>query len=365
MKILMVISSLGSGGAERLVVGLIPYLNKYKDVNVDLFVLNKKNSFFSLENSDNCKIFYSSSSSFRSINHIFDIAKVAKEYDLIHAHLFYPQYYCAIGKMLNLFNKPLIMTEHSTNNKRRNKVLFKFLERTIYSQYQKVICISEGVEESLINWQPNLVDRTLVISNGIDIKKFREAKAADLSNEILLKNGLNNTVNILMIGTMDDRKDHATLIKAISLCPENYHLFLIGDGPLKEDLKLIVEKNKISRRVHFLGRKTNVEEFIKGMDLFVLSSKWEGFGLVAIEAMAGGIPVIVSNVEGLEGVVENAAIKFEPGNPFDLKQKIEWIINSEETYDTYVGLSKRQSQKYDISNTALQYIELYNEVILQ
>ena len=93
--------------------------------------------------------------------------------------------------------------------------------------------------------------------------------------------------------------------------PVNFKLILVGEGPLKNSSQMLVQELCLKDRVFFLGNRDDVERIFKTADLSVLSSHWEGFGLVAVEGMAAGKPVIASNVSGLSEIVSGAGVLFE------------------------------------------------------
>ena len=107
-----------------------------------------------------------------------------------------------------------------------------------------------------------------------------------------------------MVARFSEQKDQPTLIKAIKELPENVHLLLIGEGTLKQKNENLAKEIGVSDKVHFLGFRNDVERILKTVDIVVLSSNWEGFGLAAAEGMAAGKPVIASKVEGLREIVD-------------------------------------------------------------
>lgn len=118
----------------------------------------------------------------------------------------------------------------------------------------------------------------------------------------------------------------------------------------------------MSDRVNFLGIRPDVYSLYKMCDFAILSSHWEGFGLVAVEAMACGIPIIASNVEGLAQIVRNAGILFEQGNAAELSQIILSYENKEKEYQNVVHRCLQRSKKYDINKMVNLQVELYKSV---
>ena len=126
-----------------------------------------------------------------------------------------------------------------------------------------------------------------------------------------------------MIARFDQQKDHATLLEALSRAP-GLALDLIGDGPGRGEVEASIARLKLNDRVQLLGQRADVAELRAGADVFVLSSRWEGFPRSTLEAMRAGIPVIVSRVGGAaEAVIEGeTGFVVEPGDVATLAERL-------------------------------------------
>lgn len=362
MKILHIINNLGTGGAERLLSDLVPLLDKEKDIEVEILVLNLDKSLFTEKLEHNNIKIYNLDTKLKSIKNIFKLTKLIKlnHYNVIHAHLFPTLYYVAFASLANTNkNTKFYYTEHSTNNKRRNKQIFRLVEKFVYSRYDKIICISDSVESNLNNWIDNVKNKTRIIHNGISIENFVNAEKICLHNEL----GINcKKSNVLcMIGRFNDAKDHKTLIDAFSMLEEQNYLLLIGEGNTQDYYKQYVNKLNLTDRVFFLNNRNDVPNILKSIDLFILSSHWEGFGLVAIEAMASKVPVIVSNVDGMKQIVDNGAVLFNKNDVHDLKIKIEEVLNSENLRKNLIEKGSIRAKTFSLDYTAKRYLDLYKE----
>ena len=163
-----------------------------------------------------------------------------------------------------------------------------------------------------------------------------------------------------MVSRFHSSKEHLTVIRALEKLTKEYTLTFVGEGETQEIAKREVLMLKLNDRVQFLGYSNSVPSLLKRSDIAIQSSKFEGFGLSALEAMASGTPIIVSNVDGLANVVGDSGLLFELGNVKDLIDKILIL----EDPSIYLEKSKdgiRKSLTYSIENTAKKYIELYKE----
>lgn len=362
VKVLHLINNLGSGGAEKLLEDLIPLMNKMENVEADILLLTDKNNvFYDSLISKGVKVDVIKYRNMYDPRNIFEIKKyiINGGYEMVCSHIFPTQYWVALSRLF-LGNKRVkfITTEHSTHNRRREKFYFKFIDKFIYSQYDLIISITQKTRDNLINWidpKHKKLDKHIVIENGVDIKKIKQALPYKKSELI---EGINeNTKLVCMVARFSRAKDQPTLIRAISKLPENIHLVLVGEGPLISNNKKLANELGISDRVHFLGFRKDIPRILNTVDIIVLSSHWEGFGLAAVEGMAAGKPVLVSDVEGLVEVVKGAGILFEKGNEMELRKKILHILENQELHEEISLRCLERSKNYDIGKIVNKYIE--------
>lgn len=358
MRILYVIDSLSVGGAERLILN---WLEFSKEHQVGVYVLKKKETQFqrTVEETKNVTVY--NHNSIYSPLHIVQIAQRARNYDIVHVNLFPSLYWAALARSFVDRRCKFVYTEHSTYNKRRKYKIFKLFERWIYCKYDGCVAITEKVKESLNEWLAGKV-RIVTINNGVDVKMFSKARPLrrqDLGVE-------EDCIILLMVACFTPSKDQKTLVKAYSLVEpllrENVYLFFAGDGPLKKEVKELVEELSLSKYIIFLGVRQDVPELIKTSDICVLSSVWEGFGLAALECMAANKPVIASDVDGLNSVVGGAGILFPKGDEVDLAKKISLLIKEPNLRKTIADNCQHRSMLYDVTNMLNSYMEFYKSI---
>jgi len=355
MRILHVISSLFSGGAEKLVVEMCNYLvdNGHE---VGLFVFVSDWDFFENRLNPDVLYFKNENEKFFSLKKIRALYNAIKKYDIIHVHLFHPFYIVAF---LSFFfrNKKFVHTEHSTHNNRRKR-RYKFIERIAYSRYSVTTCISEGVKKALENWITS--SKTVLINNFVIIDEITKTKP--IERKLL---NLDSSDKILvMIGSFRDRqKDQNTLIQAMTLLPSNYKLLLIGEGILLKEKQELVEALELQKKVVLLGSRKDVYSILKACDYGVLSSNWEGFGIVALEYMACGLPAIGTNVQGLNEVIVEKECLFEVGDKERLAEIIMNLERDKQLKDQVVKSQQDRLQNYDISNVMNEFITLYKSLV--
>ena len=358
MKVLHVINSLATGGAEKLVLATVPLLVKKGHV-VDVLVLNGiKGPFYKELQKLNCCTIHVLGNSYYQPFYMFSIRKYLVAYDLIHVHLFPSQYFVALANLVTLKPKVLVFTEHSTQNRRLNNTGFKYLERLIYRQYEKIICITAGVKDALIDKLALPAQKLLVIENGIDVKAIGSTPAYDRS--IL---GYQKSDQLLiMVAGFRKEKDQDTVVKAMLNLPAHFHLIFVGDGERKPAIMQLAAELNLTSRIKFLGVRTDVYALLQMADIAVLSSHWEGFGLAAVEAMAAGLPVLASDVPGLAQVVTAGGLLFEKGNEKQLAQLIQEISSDQVLYAHLVDAGVTKAKLYGIENMVNATEQLYQSL---
>jgi len=359
MKVLQVITSLGTGGAEKLIIESLPVYME-KGIQIELLLLDSRETPFlkQLITNCNCKIHSIGEGSVYNPKYILKIIPFLKKFDLVHVHLFPALYWVGIAKILSLSKVKLIFTEHNTSNKRRNLWVFKFFDRIIYSVYDKIVTIANEVDRNLrqhLKWNTSKFE---LIENGINLISYRNA--IPLSKIEFFEK---DHIILIQVSSFRAQKDQPTLIRALKLLPENFKLLLVGDGPLKEENKQLVEKFGMSSRVKFCGIREDVPSLLKTADLVILSSHYEGLSLSSIEGMASGKPFLASDVPGLNEVVKGAGILFPEGDEQSLANELLKLSEDSEFYKKIASSGLKRSQKYDIEIMVDKYINLYYRIL--
>lgn len=354
MKILQIINNLGGGGAEKLLVEMSILLVQ-KGHDVEVVLLNNQNDRHSrLLTNSNIPITYLGSDkySFSYISKIRSIIKCGK-YDVVHSHLFPTQYYVSIALFL-LKNKPkLITTEHSTYNRRHSLPFLKPIESFIYSNCDRIVCISDSAKKTLIK-HLRTTKNICVVNNGVNIKDFLNAKPS--SDSIFNK----DKTYITMVARFDTAKNHKAVIDALSFLNENFNILFVGEGPLKEKIESYVVESNLNSRIKFLGFRNDIPALLKASDFVVLSSHWEGLSLSSVEGLASGKPFLASNVNGLKEVVGGAGILFENGDSRQLANEIIKLTVDKEYRNSIVKACLSRAKEYDIDLMVENYLRIYS-----
>ncbi|MBU1220494.1 glycosyltransferase family 4 protein [Myxococcota bacterium] len=357
MKIAFLINNLGSGGAEKLLLDICIELKK-KSVQFDVFTLTESYIYINDFKNNGIEI-----KSLSLINSPFDpmilpfLLKKLENYNIFHVHLF-PSFYWAA--LVSLFNNEIriICTEHNSNNNRRKRKFFPF-EKFAYSRMSQAIAISPSSYSSAIKWMPLLNDKICLIPNGIVLNNFYNATPT--SPEVF---GFSSKdIIISCVARLRFPKDHHTLIKALKFLPSEYKLVIAGEGPQLNELVSLSSSYNINDRINFAGFCKDIAGLYKLSRVNVLATESEGFGLVAVEAMASGTPFIGSDLEVLKWVAGDAGIFFQNGNSVQLAEKIRMTCENEAFRKEIIAKGYENAKRFSIETMAEKHIELYKKLL--
>lgn len=360
MKVLQIIDSLATGGAEKLILDSVPLYRK-AGIEMDVLVLKDENYPFmqQLEVQHSCKIFKLGTGSVYSPNHILGIANILADYDIAHVHLFPAQYWAVLAKKYSGAKTKLVFTVHNTSNRRLNHKILGRIDRYFFRQYDRVIAISDEIQDIFANHTAIQTHKFEVICNGVNLYQYANAKG--LSRDKL---GLSaKDMVLIQVSSFRQQKDQQTIIKALTHLPANVKILLAGEGPTLENCKQLATNLNLCDRVQFLGNRSDVPQLLKMADVVVLSSHHEGMSLSSIEGMSSGRPFVASDVPGLTEIVKDAGILFEQGNEKALAEIIKELFSNKTYYEETILNCIKRAKHFDISKMVKNYIDLYNSVL--
>ena len=370
MKILHVITSLLTGGAEKLMVDLLPRMRALGyDVELCIFC-GDRTPFY--EQLDACGVktysFHKGLKGLYSPMNIVRLRKVIKQgnYDVIHTHNTAPQLFAAIAGLGT--NVKLVTTEHNTDNRRRKIPMLKLGDKWMYSRYSKVICISDQAEINLREYlHASDTTKICTIYNGIDYNKYAQAEPADDIIQLKVdapKAEADGDVKVItMVAAFRPQKDHKTMIKAMEYLPDNYHLCLVGSGELFEEIRAYANSFAYKDRIHLTGLRNDIPNVLSASDFVVMSSHYEGLSLSNLEGMASGKPFIASDVDGLREIVKGNGVLVEHENATALAEAIMKLDADAEYRAQIIKKCQAKAFQYDISNMAESYLSVYEKLM--
>ncbi|MBT9150323.1 MAG: D-inositol 3-phosphate glycosyltransferase [candidate division WS2 bacterium] len=281
------------------------------------------------------------------------------EFDLIHAHFIYPQGYVGV-KIKEKFGVPLIVTTHEhdiCDMPVRNR-------KWILEQADHIITVSQWSKDIVVEKLGIPKEHISVIPNGFAPRLFKQIDQ-NITREKL---GLPQDKKIILnVGNPYPVKGHKYLIEAISNIIKEYDNILciiVGDGSIKESLKKQTKRLNIEKYVTFVGARPHDEIplWMNASDLFVFPSLRESFGVVQIEAMACGVPVVATRNGGSEEIItsEDYGLLCEPANPKDLEEKI--LIALEKDWDR--EKIRKYAEQFTWDDVAKETLKVYRMVLV-
>ena len=354
MKILHVITSLRIGGAEKLMVDLLPRM-KAEGHEVDLCVFDGvRTPFYEEIERRGMKVIQLGLSAY-SLSHIGELAQLMRRYDIVHTHNTACQYFVAIAA---LFAKCRIFTtEHNTSNRRRGSRLWRVLDRGMYQRYNTIICISEETRAHLVEFidgeASDCANKIIVINNGIDVASYSMS-----GSNIHPKSDVKT---ILMVSAFRWEKDQKTVIRAVMHLGAGYRVWFVGGGDerLMKECETLAQDLGVEKNVEFMGVRNDVVDLMHQADVLVQSSHIDGFCLAAVEGMASGLPVVVSDIPGVGDIVRNAGVLFPHKDAKALADAILKVCEDEDYRQKVVEKCLDRAKMFDIEAMNRHYLELY------
>lgn len=357
MRILHVITSLYTGGAERLMVDLLPRLCNNGKNQVDILLINGvKTPFKTIIQERGIRVFaLSSTNDVYHPRNIIRMRPYLAKYDVIHTHNTACQLFVPLALSFSSTHPVLVTTEHNANNRRRQNRWLKPVDRWMYKRYDAIICIADQTRQNLEEYLGKQ-NKIHTIYNGIDINRFVRP-----INDIT---GKDHFV-ITMVSTYRVQKDHETLMRAMKHLPEMFRLQFVGGGEKEDEhrLRSYCHHLELDDRIYFMGVRNDVPEILEQSDFVVLSSHWEGLSLSSVEGMASGRPFIASDVDGLREIVGGAGLLFAHEDDVELANIIKRLSENPDEYKSVAQRCQERARQYDISKMAENYLNLYNSLI--
>jgi len=258
------------------------------------------------------------------------LLKTGYKPDVIHAHVFTAGVPAII--LGRLYKIPVVITEHWTGFIRHNLTLVSKLKaRFAMNRAQIILPVSDGLRRAIQAY--GVHNRFEVIPNAVNTDIFHPPS---LQNPIDPK----SVKRLLLVAILSPQKGVQYLLEALSHIKQerqDFYLDIVGDGPNRAEYEEQVKKLKLQKLVQFHGRKTKeeVSEYMKGCDFFIQPSLFETFGVVYIEAMACGKPVIGTNITGPQEIVnEDVGVLIPPGDVEALKGAISYMLDNYQNYSS-------------------------------
>ncbi|WP_069472142.1 glycosyltransferase family 4 protein [Candidatus Marithrix sp. Canyon 246] len=376
MKILHIIESLPIGGAEQVLINLVPKLCD-RGLNCEVAALWSPYTLASKLESQNIQVHrLNIPSRWSLIEANFKLNKLLrkKQYDIIHAHLFFSEFYTALTyplfpsarRVVSFHNLAYASYPANTLWKKNRKQMHSFLIRNCIDAQ---IGVSTAVAE---HYAAHLKLKNVnVIHNGFPIDELYPSATLN-KKEIQARYNIHSHEFVIIVpGRLVPEKDHAVLLQTIkilkqkNLCPK---VLIFGEGPLKDWLYQKILKEQLLEQVivHKPIPHQELMRVVQAADIFVLPSIYEGFGLAHAEAMAMAKPVIATRVGGLTDLIENdvSGILVPPKDADSLANAIAQLMKDDYKREQLGQAARKRIETCFSANViADHYVNFYNKIL--
>jgi len=342
VKILHIIKSLGRGGAEMLLPETLKIHDKSKFEFHYIYFLPWKDQMVSsiedaggkvtcLKASDNLRLLF-------QYQKIIDYCK-SNQISLIHCHLPWAGF---VGRFVHKKTGiPLLYTEH--NMQERYHIATKSINKLTFNHQSLAFGVSEDVTNSIKNnIAPNIPVKTLL--NGVNTNSFQNEKSTHIREEFGIPS---NGILIGNVAVFRFQKRLVEWLQVISrLAKENENVYgvIVGAGPLEDEIKTEWRRLNLEGKVFFTGLKTDVKPYFEAMDIFMMSSSFEGLPIALLEAMSMECAVVSTNAGGIKEVIRNQkdGLICEVENWKNLEELCLYLIERPHELEKYKNASRKR-----------------------
>lgn len=229
-----------------------------------------------------------------------------------------------------------------------------------------VLALSSGIKQDLVSHYSVAASRICVIPNPVDLENAARHAGVAPPHPWLADP---TCCTLVSVGRLHPQKGHDILLRAFAQLAQirnNLRLLIVGTGPEAASLKSLAERLGIEGAVEFVGFQSNPYAFISHADLFVLASRYEGFGIVLAEALAVGTAAVATNCpSGPADILQNgtAGALCPPENPEALAKAIAELLDDPERRDALIAAGRKHVKQYGAAAVAAQYINYFKEQV--
>jgi glycosyltransferase involved in cell wall biosynthesis len=366
MKIVHLIPSLVKGGAERITLDIYEELIKYPENDVKLVYFRDINDYKYLTDKLNVqKINISFQLSLKSTSKgdVKELEDLINEFqpDIIHSHLFESE----IMLSQISYNKAKYIVHFHDNMYQLKKWKGRFTKQHLTNWYERKVVFKSykskqvrfiGISKNTLSYMhENLPhhSKTHCLLNGVKLDRFRKVETEKREN-----------LSLVMIASLVDKKNQELAIKVVNELHKRGHhfkLYLLGDGKNKNALTDQVRELSLENYVFLKGNVDNPEDYLRSSEIYLHTAKYEPFGLVLIEAMAAGIPIVCTDGKGNRDIIEN----YKNGiinDSFEINDLVNVIIKvhlDDSLKTKLVNNAKEYCEQYDIKLYVQKLMEIY------
>jgi glycosyltransferase involved in cell wall biosynthesis len=279
-----------------------------------------------------------------------------RDFDVIHAQLFPSQFFMPLAAKAIGLKATLVTTEQCSITHRRDKIWGKPLDTWFYHYYDKITCVSACTLDNMVDWLPQTREKLVVIQNGVDYHQYALGTADRPARQKPI---------IASVGRLVAQKNYETTLDALAQLKDvPFEYWILGTGELEAPLKAQVAQLGLGDKVKFLGFRNDIPQLLNQVDVFLLASHWEGLSLAMVEAMAAGLPVVVSDIpEAREAVspTSGCGVLVNPNSADDIAAKLRSLLVNAELRQEMGQKAQVRASDFDMSRIVQEYLSLYRQ----
>lgn len=242
-----------------------------------------------------------------------------------------------------------------------NRVVLHLEKKIVESGSKIIIAVSEGVKCEILKYYNVPEEKVVVIPNGVDLEEFKPDKKK--RKKIREMYGIEDNEVVLMFSSHEfERKGLEYLIKALSMIKNCVKLLVVGKDCPKPYIKL-AQRLGVANKIIFAGFVPDISEFYAASDIFVFPTAYEAFSLATLEAVASGLPILSTRVNGTEELItEGYNGFFIKRDPKDIAEKINILISDENLRKQMARNARKTAENYSWDIVAKKTLKVFEEV---
>ena len=364
VSVLVLAKGLGRGGTERLIVGAARHLDRSQFELVVAYLLPWKDAFVADIEATGTEVVCLDAPRPTSVAWLPRLRRLVREraIDVVHTHMPLP----AVAARLALPGRrpAFVHTEHNMWDRYRRPT--RWANAATYRRNARVIAVSDGVAGSIRSSVP-----VEVVVHGTDPSLAVTGEAARAAARAEL--GLAPDARVVgSVGNFTAKKDQATLLRAVAEVPPadlggggDAVLVLVGLGPLEGELRALARDLGIAERVVFAGSRDDVFALLPALDVFALSSRFEGLPIALLEAMASGVAPVATRVGGIPEVITDGrdGVLVDPGDPTGLAAALTRVLGDDDERARIGACARARAGDFDLVHAVRRAEEIYRQAL--
>jgi glycosyltransferase involved in cell wall biosynthesis len=281
----------------------------------------------------------------------------ANRFDIVHAHLLQAQVLARLASRVS-DTGAVISTHH--NVPREYHPVTHFLEGITRLLDDATVAVSNGVRDAVSSDRYFRAAEWHTIYNGLDVEGFR--REVESATPLASTDGLTFLNVARYVPAKSQRDLVAAMDRVVTERPDD-QLYIVGDGPLEEELHAAVAEYGLEDSVYVTGPVDDIHGYYATADVFVASSLWEGLPMVMIEAMAAGLPVVATDIPGLREIVVDgeAGRLVPPSSPPALAEAMCSMADADLRDEFGTRGYETVRREFEITENIRKYVELYRD----